>query len=88
MTNIKELMTASGDTAPCNRDIYKNGVQVAVLHGASARLIERFVREVAEYSEQPVDWHYVGGRARVLTTGDCERVRLAITALSIHCKVM
>lgn len=86
-TNIKNLMGPTGELVPCKASIYQEGVQVAVMHGGSAKLIDRFVKEVAEYCDEPVDWHYVGGRARILTTGDAAKVQLAIRELYLYCQI-
>jgi hypothetical protein len=61
--------------AKCRSDIYENGDHVCVLAGVPAAVIEAYVKAAAKETEQDVDWHYVGGRANVLTTGDAEKVR-------------
>lgn len=43
--------------------------------------MERWVKKVAKKSARPVDWHFVGGRAVVLTTGDKKVVTEAINKL-------
>jgi hypothetical protein len=85
--DIHWLMEGSDDSPPCNPEIYEKGTCVAVITEGTARLIERFVREVAEYSGQPVDWHYMGGRGRVLTTGDAEKVRQTIEAMRMNIRI-
>jgi hypothetical protein len=37
-------------------------------------VIEKWVLRVRKLSQQRVDWHYVGGRARILCLGDVARV--------------
>lgn len=64
--------------APCRSDIYANGRAVFVTHTLPAAAVEAWVVEIARLSEQPVDWHYACGRACVLTTGNAERVWLAM----------
>lgn len=59
----------------CNHDIYKNGTLVFVSHTIGSAQMERWVKKVAEKSEQQVDWHFAGGRACVLALGDLQRVR-------------
>ena len=73
-TGIEELLKPTGDLPPCIIDI-STGNEVAWLCGPSAKLIDRFVRELAEHCGEVVDWHFVGGRARILTLGDAEKVR-------------
>ncbi|HEX8184669.1 MAG TPA: hypothetical protein VF747_07950 [Blastocatellia bacterium] len=84
-TNIKELMKPVGDKGipPCDPEIYERGALVAVITGGSAKLIDRFVKEVSEFSGEPVDWHYAGGRGRVLTTGDASKVQYVIRELML-----
>lgn len=61
----------------CAPEIYEKGTHVYTVLGA-AEDIEAWVAQVARLSEQPVDWHYVGGRGVVLALGDLERVREAL----------
>ena len=83
-TGIMDLMKPSSNDLPaCNMNIYNNGVQVAVITGGSARLIQRYVQELAEYTGEPVDWHYVGGRGLILTTGNINKVREGIMSLTL-----
>ena len=71
------------ELSPCKSEIYESGECAAILAGANARTMEEFVRCVAEYTGQEVDWHYFGGRAVVKTTGDVEAVRMAVRLLLI-----
>jgi len=73
-----------GAHAPCDPEIYERGRAVCVMSGG-ADGIEATVRWVADDLRIPLDWHYVGGRARVLTTADpslddliLERLRFAV----------
>lgn len=50
----------------CNKDLYKQGVQVFLTHTLSSKDIESFVISVRNDCDKPVDWHYVGGRASIL----------------------
>ncbi|HYE72623.1 MAG TPA: hypothetical protein VEF04_04795 [Blastocatellia bacterium] len=79
----KQVMQTGLVTSMCDPVIYKDGQVAAVLAGGSAFLIDRFVRELSEYSEQPLDWHYVGGRAVVKTTGDVKAVQDALQRMLI-----
>ena len=66
---------------PCDRDIYANGTLVLMTHTIGSEAMEGWVRQVAEISQQKVDWHFAGGRACVLALGDLSRVRQAIETL-------
>ena len=77
------LLTLSSE-GRCDPRIYANGICVAIIAGGSAKLIEQFVKQLAEESGQPCDWHYVGGRARVLTTGNTDRVKATIQDMQLH----
>lgn len=83
-TNIHELMTPCSDLPPCDENIYKNGTAFAIIHGGSAKLIQRFVDELSDYSGQVIDQHYAGGRAILLTLGDIDAARTALNELQIH----
>lgn len=75
-------MSTDGPTPPpCNPDIFKNGVEVFTTSTIPSNAMERWVRQVAEKSEQMVDWHFDGGWVRVLALGDIEKVKGAIAAL-------
>lgn len=63
----------------CDENIYKNGTCVGIMIGHSKAEIEDFVKSIADETQQPVDWHYAGGRARILTTGDTRVVRHALS---------
>lgn len=80
-TGIKKLMEPTDELPPCDKEIYHNGETVTIIWGGSAKLIDRFIKELAEYSGEPVDWHFVGGRAVVLTTGNMEKVKKALNEL-------
>jgi hypothetical protein len=88
-TNIKELAKPTGALGRCDPDLYSTGACVAVITGGSAMLIERFVREVADYSGVRVDWHYCGGYARVVAPkDDAAKVREAIMVLRLGIEAM
>lgn len=65
---------------PCDPAV-KTGTLVLVTHTIAAKDIEAWVKKVSIKSGQPVDWHYMGGRACVLATGDLDKVRNALIAL-------
>lgn len=73
-------MLASSNEGSCDHKIYSTGAFVAVMDGASAKLIERLVNEASEACCQKMDWHYMGGRAVVRTLGDVRKCRGAIVA--------
>ena len=51
-----------------------------VTHSIRSQQIEEFVVKIREDSGEPVDWHFMAGRAVVLTTGDVDTVREAVKA--------
>lgn len=59
---------------PCDQPIFENGSVVLYTHSIPTAQIERWVKKVAKLSGQPTDWHFAGGRAVVLTTGDVLKV--------------
>lgn len=64
-------------TERCAPDIFANGVPVAVIADRKADAIEEIVLLASATIGIRADWHYVGGRARVLALGDdVERARL------------
>lgn len=75
------MATDGPDPAPCNPEIFKRGEVMFVTDGISSNRMERWVRNVAEISGQPVDWHFVGGRAVIKALGDIGKVRSAMDDL-------
>ncbi len=75
-------MTTDGSIPPpCDLEIFSKGEQVFVGDTIPSNDMEGWVKQVAQVSGQPVDWHYIGGYAEVLALGDIERVRTAIRKL-------
>lgn len=66
----------------CNQEMFDKGTQVFMTHSMPATSVEEFVIKVREDLRQKVDWHYVGGRARVLALGDMGKVRDSLLRLS------
>lgn len=75
------LSTDGPTPPPCDPKIFTEGVQVFVTDTIPSNAMEGWVRQVAEKSEQPVDWHFAYGRAEVLALGDVDRVRIAVQEL-------
>ena len=75
------MATDGPDPAPCDDKIFKNGKCVLITHSIPSNAMEGWVKKVAEKSGQPVDWHFCGGRARVLALGDIDKVHKAIKEL-------
>jgi hypothetical protein len=75
------MATDGPDPPPCNPEIYKNGTPVFMTHSIPSNAMEGWVKKVAAKCGLPVDWHFVGGRAVILTTGDTKVVRKAIESL-------
>ncbi len=82
--NIHELVKATNALTPCAADVFQTGTTVCIVAGGSAKLIERFVQELADLSGQKVDWNYVGGRGVVRAIGDIEAVREALSTVQLH----
>ena len=75
-------MATDGPTPPpCQQKVYKDGEVVFVTHTISSNAIEGWVKKIAQYSGQEVDWHFVGGRAIVKALGDIPKVHKAIEEL-------
>jgi hypothetical protein len=68
-------MATDGPTpAPCDPAIWNEGHAVLVSHSVPSNATERWVKKLAEQSEQPVDWSYMGGRIVVRALGDLDKV--------------
>lgn len=75
-------MATKGRTLPpCDLEVFENGAEVFRTDTIPSNAMARWVRSVAELSGQRVDWHFVGGRARVVALGDLDKVRGAIHQL-------
>ena len=75
-------MATDGPTpTSCDSEIFEKGEQVFVTSTIPSNAMEGWVKKVAELSGQRVDWHFLGGRARVLALGDIEKVNSAIKKL-------
>ena len=80
--DLKRRMATDGPTPqPCDPKIFSEGISVFVTHTIPPNAMEGWVRQVAEKSGQPVDWHFYGGRANVLALGDIDKVKAAIEEL-------
>lgn len=72
-------MATDGPTPPpCDPEIFSKGKTVFIGDTIGSCAIERWVKKIAATSGQPVDWHWVGGRANVLALGDIAKVQEAI----------
>jgi hypothetical protein len=76
-----KMATDGPDPTLCDRHIFEHGTAVFMTHSIPSNAMERWVQKIKQASEQPVDWHFVGGRAIVKTTGDVFKVRVAIEKL-------
>jgi len=57
----------------CDQRIYDKGACIAVLGDVEKDDVERWCRETSRRLGALVDWHYMGGRPRVLTLGNATR---------------
>ena len=62
----------------CDPEIYLSGSLVFTTHTIPSKKINEWVQKIERLSQQPVDWHYVGGRAAIRALGNLEAVRAAI----------
>lgn len=75
-------MATDGPTPPaCNDDVYKDGEVVFVTNSIPSNAMERWVKSVAKDSKQPVDWHFMGGRAVIKALGDLNAVKASMRKL-------
>ena len=73
-------MATDGPTPPpCDPKLFSEGSVVFVTSSIGSCAIERWVKDIAEESGQPVDWSWHGGRAVILALGDLDAVCKAIT---------
>lgn len=75
------MATDGPDPAPCDRDVFENGVAVFMTNSIPSNAMEGWVRLVALRSKQRVDWSFIGGRAVVRAIGDIPKVVESIKAL-------
>lgn len=75
-------MATDGPTPPpCNDKVFENGTVVLITSTIPSNAMEGWVKQVAERSGQPVDWHFFGGRAVVKALGDIAKVQRAMEEL-------
>ncbi len=75
-------MATDGPTPPpCDKEILENGTVVLLAHSIPSNAMESKVKEIAELSEQRVDWNFVGGHAVVKALGNLDKVYQAISKL-------
>jgi len=65
---------------PCDSYIYNNGNEICFVTGRSF-VIENWIVQIRKLSGQQVDWHYVGGRGRILYIGDYDKILKAINTI-------
>ena len=73
------MIQPAGYIRGLTRGLRRDGVRIFVTHTIRSFNLEPWVQRVAALSGQPVDWHYVGGRAVVLA--------LAVSACSGNANV-
>lgn len=62
----------------CDSEIYKNGESVGFIAASSPEVIEAIVNDIRKDTGELIDWHYFGGRANILTTGNAELVKRSL----------
>lgn len=60
------LSTKQVRPAPCDKNLFKEGVEVLRLAGPRMWAIESYVTEASRRAGVPIDWHFCGGIAIVL----------------------
>lgn len=77
-------MATDGPTPPaCSDDVYKKGTVLFVTNSIPSNAMEGWVQSVAKDSNQPVDWHFMGGRAVIKALGDLNAVKASMRKLML-----
>ena len=66
---------------PCDPDLFRNGECIGLGYGGM-HAIENWVKTVAAQSNTKLDWHYVGGRVRLVHLGDEDSKARALNAMA------
>lgn len=76
------LSTKKVKPAPCQKNLFKDGVEVLRLAGPRTWMIESYVAESSRRARVPIDWHFCGGIAIVLALEeDAERATESLVQL-------
>lgn len=75
------MATDGPDPKPCNAKIFKKGRHIFTTHSIPSNAMEKWVQNVAQEANVPVDWHFAGGRACVLALGNKEEIQRAKDAV-------
>ncbi len=75
------MATDGPDPTPCDPKLFEDGTLMFVSHTIPSNAMEQWVQSVAKDCEQPVDWHFAGGRACVLALGDLDKVMASMRKL-------
>lgn len=82
------MATDGPDPESCNPELLKRGEGIAVLalpDGCGAIRFEQLVKRASQKAGVPIDWHFVGGRARVLAfPEDVIKANVAMEAEVYH----
>lgn len=62
-------------------DIQENGVCIGVLANLPGEIIDVITNHMAKVSGQPVDWYWLAGHARIVTTGNAREVQQTLPAV-------
>lgn len=77
-----EVWWQLSDPPACDNRIFLEGEHIYTISPETQRhVVEVWVRQVAQLSGQPVDWHVFAGRRVILTTGNVSKVLQAIEDL-------
>ena len=78
-------MENRSEPMPCNSDLFENGVQIALIGDCGgSNHFEQLIQAASRRAGVPIDWHFAGGRARVLAyEKDAEKAEEAMN-MEVH----
>ena len=77
------MATDGPDPKPCDPEMFKRGVCIGVFETHGACAFDRVVQQSSKTAGVPIDWHYCGGRARVLAFPEDEAKARAVFGLDL-----
>lgn len=78
-------MENRSEPTPCNLDLFKNGVQIALIgECGGSNHFEQLIQTASRRAGVPIDWHFAGGRARVLAYEKDVKEAMAAMTLEVY----
>lgn len=77
----KKPTQSTNKLTSCNQDIFDNGIEVFYTNSIPSNAMDVWVKQIAQISNEPVDWSFRGGIAVVKTTGNIPAVKQIIIKL-------